>query len=166
MDLKLILFGMIFNTMIGIGMFAFFGFLSQRIDIAIFAGIAFFVVGWAGLLSSKAEYKENYEEKDNPEVTIGQIKNGAWGQYDFPSRITINWPLQDELLEISYCKTIIGIDHEYLHHILYLLEGKAASSGFDNLAGNLTDHCRWVGLNLTIEGDMREFWNNIKETIK
>lgn len=121
----------------------------------LFGAMAFFTIGFH-LWRAKAPPSEVH-------IQIAGPKTGnPWATYYHPiSVIEVHGSGKDEQLQTEYCKTIIGIDHEYLHHVLFMLEGKTACEALDNLAGNLLDHCRWVGLKLLWEGRTGGFWNRI-----
>lgn len=106
---------------------------------------------------------EKRSRDDSILVEVGKCENAtAWATFYAPARIRIQGsPREDADVQQQYCRAIPGLDHEYFHEILHRMEGNEASKAFDNLAPKLTDHILWVGLNLTVEGSTRDFWNSL-----
>src|SRR6266849_5989193 len=77
----------------------------------------------------------------------------AWASYEHKRRfwqrsMIILHKLERGSLDTEYAKTIFGMDHEYLHHVLYELEGLEACKGLDRIIGSpsdLVNHCIWTG---------------------
>ena len=86
-------------------------------------------------------------------VTIGRLPKKAFAQYRHSilgSKIVLTTrkghTSQSATDGTQYlAKLVLGIDHEWTHHILYQLEGEGACRGLDHLARTLHNHQEFTG---------------------
>src|SRR5438309_10407784 len=101
------------------------------------------------------------QELANANIQVGNINHlESWATYWTPDMtIEIHGDREKADANTQFCYSIIGLDHEYLHHILYNLEGIDTCRKFDNLVSNIEDHCRFLHMNFFFEGITSNFWN-------
>lgn len=103
-------------------------------------------------------------------IELDGEQEGAWATYWAPKhfwqrpRIVLHKPEKEDEVT-TYAKTIFGIDHEYLHHVLFKIEGMPACRGLDKIVGppsDLTRHCIFTGFyNFQIFENGVEVYNSI-----